>query len=867
VSRRAFFLFLVCLLLVPAASAPIAQVQSAEPDPIRRVLSPIAGRYIVSLRGNDDPESVGVESALVHRGRLRHAYRRALRGFAIELPERAARALARDPRVAYVQEDGVTTGAALSEQLDPQPWGLDRIDERARRLDGRYRYAATGAGVSVYVIDTGIRTTHQSFQGRAFGAYSAIADGVGPGVDCVGHGTHVAATVGGDDVGVAKSVTIYSVRALDCNGAGSWSGYIDAIDWVVTNHRKPAVINASIGGGYASAAADAIERAVDAGITFVGSAGNGNRDACLYLPGGAMGAIAVGNSTVDDQRAPDSNYGPCVDVFAPGANIYSASNGSDSAYATLWGTSMSAPHVTGAAALYLERHPAAAPAEVRAAIVGGATKGVLTNLVETPNLLLFSAYLGDAVGPTLTITAPAAGLVVRGTVTVRATAADDAELADVRFSVAGTMLGIDSSAPFEMAWDTTRFTNATQMITVEAQDRAGNRTRRTVSVTVANADGPQDWTSDSIGASATGHAGYQGSSFIVEGAGTDVWGAADDFYFAHRRLTGDGDIVARVASLERPAGAPFAMAGLMFRESLAADSRHASLLISTDGKLKFRRRATQGGATTSDGPSAGTTYAPRWLKLSRRGDVFSAYLSADGLAWTMVHAPATMAMPATVDIGLVTLRNGGAGLARATFEDIGFGRAPAPWAIAEVGAVGTPGLTTASGDAFDLQAAGTDLWSTEDAFHLAYQRWTGDGEIIARLEGLTAPAESAFALAALTMRESLDADARHMSLALTTQGKAKFRRRTTTGGSTASDGPSAGSLTLPRWMRLTRRGQEFTAYVSTDGIQWQPVHTPQSVAMPPTICIGLLGLRNGGSGTADVRFRRVAIRALPKTGT
>jgi regulation of enolase protein 1 (concanavalin A-like superfamily) len=867
VSRRALLLWLVSLLLVPAASAPLAQTQFAGRDPIRRVQSPIAGRYIVSLRGADDPESIGAETALIHRGRLRRAYRRALRGFAIELTEKAARALARDPRVAYVQEDGITRAAALSEQIDPQPWGIDRIDQRVRQLDNRYRYAATGAGVNVYVIDTGIRTTHQSFQGRALGAYSAVNDGVGPEADCYGHGTHVAGIVGGDDVGVAKGVTIYSVKALECGGFGTWAGYVEAIDWVVTHHRKPAVINASIGGGLASAAVDAIERAVAAGITFVGSAGNNNIDGCWSVPGAATGAITVGNATADDQRASDSNYGPCVDLFAPGASIYSAGNATDSAYTTMWGTSMAAPHVAGAAALYLERRPAATPAEVRAAILGGATQGALTNLVDTPNLLLFSPHLGDPVAPALSITTPASGAVISGTVAVRATAADDVEVADVRFLVAGTTLRIDSSAPFEAAWDTTRFANATQTVTVEARDRAGNRTRRTVSVTVANASDTQEWSTGTIGASASGRASYLGSSYIVEGAGTDVWGTSDDFYFAHRRLTGDGDLVVRVASIERPAGAQFAMAGLMFRESLSADSRQASLLISTEGKLKFRRRTTPGAATLSNGPTAGTTFAPRWLKLTRRGDVFTAYLSADGLAWTMVHAPATIVMPAAVDIGLVALRSGGSGLARATFESIGFGRVPAAWGIADVGAVGTPGVTTTSGDVFDLQGGGADLWATEDAFHLAYQRWTGDVEITARLEELTGPPGSTFALAALTMRESLDADARHASLALTTQGKAKFRRRTSPGGSTASDGPSAGSLTIPRWVRLARRGQEFTASISADGTQWQTVHTTQSVVMPPTVYIGVLGLRDGGSGTADVRFRSVVIKALPKTGT
>jgi hypothetical protein len=854
---------IVCLVLLGGAPSPQAQT-SAQSDPIRRVRSPIAGRYIVSLRGNDDPARVGLESAKLYRGRLRRAYRRALQGFSIDLTETAARALARDPRIAYVQEDGITTADAVSEQVALKTWGLDRIDQRARPLDDRYRHSSNGTGVNVYVIDSGIRTTHVSFQGRAFAAHNALGDGTPSDVDCNGHGTHVAGIVGSDDVGVAKGVLLYSVKALGCDNLGTWSAYIEAIDWVVANHRKPAVINASIGGGFVPAAADAIKAAVDAGVTFVGSAGNENSDACGRIPGGAPEAITVGNSTADDERASDSNHGPCVAVFAPGGLITSAYNTGDTDYATMWGTSMAAPHVAGAAALYLERHPAATPSEVRSAILAGATPGVLTNHVPgSPNLLLFSPYLGDVVDPTLAIASPAPGSVVKGIVTVRASAADDVELAAVRFSVAGTSLGTHSAPPFAVSWNTTQFTNATHTLTVEAVDRAGNVTRRTITVTVSNDGEQQGWSTGAIGQYGSGQASYNSSSLVLEGTGTDVWGTADDFYFARHRLTGDGDIVARISSLDRPAGAQFAMAGLMFRESADSGSRHASVVITTEGKLKFRRRTTGNGPTFSDGPSAGTTWAPKWLKLSRRGNVFSAYVSDDGDAWSSVHSSATIAMPAALDVGVLALHTGGSGFARATFENVGVGRVPDGWGIADVGPVGGPGRTITTGDVFALDAAGTDLWSTRDAFHLAYRRWTGDGEVIAMVESIGKPSDSSFALAAITMRESLRDDARHASLALTTDGKAKFRRRTAVGGNTSSDGPSAGSIVIPRWVRLTRLGQEITAYTSPDGVQWQRVHTTQAVAMPPSIYIGMLGLRNGGSGSARVRFSRVTIRSFP----
>ena len=218
-----------------------------------------------------------------------------------------------------------------------------------------------------------------------------------------------------------------------------------------------------------------------------------------------------------------------------------------------------------------------------------------------------------------------------------------------------------------------------------------------------------------------------------------------------------------------------------------------------------------------------------------------------------------------MEVGVLAFRNGGSGVARATFDRLGVGRAPDGWRIAEVGAVGGVGSTTASGGAFALEATGTDLWSTADAFHFAYTPWTGDGELTALVDGLTAPTGASFALAAITMRESLDAASPHASLAITNNGKAKFRRRTSAGGATASDGPSAGAVTLPRWLRLTRRGQEITASMSTDGVQWQRVHTTQIVTMPSSIYVGVLGLRNGGAGMATIHFSQVETKPAATT--
>ncbi|WP_434442771.1 S8 family serine peptidase [Lentzea sp. E54] len=441
--------------------------------------------YIVSLKAGAASRAAAPELASRYGGQVGKVWQHALNGFSVTMTAKQAARLAADPKVAFVEQDAEVS--LLDVQQNPPSWGLDRVDQRDLPLSNSYQYNTTASNVTTYIVDTGVRTTHQTFGGRA--TWGTNTSGDGNNSDCNGHGTHVAGTVAGAEYGIAKAAKVVAVKVLNCQGSGTIQGVVDGVNWVTANAVKPAVANMSLGGGAAAALDTAVRNSVASGVTYALASGNSNTDACSSSPARVAEAITVNASTNTDARASFSNYGTCTDIFAPGQNIVSAWHTSDTATNNISGTSMASPHVAGGAALWLATHPTDSPAAVWAGLNAASTPNKISNPGSgSPNKLLYTLF-GDVQPGDPSVTNPGTQTSTVGTPASLQLSASGGT-APYTWSVSGLPAGLSASASGAISGTPT--TAGTSTVTARVTDSAGKTGSATFSWVVNAVGGSCD---------------------------------------------------------------------------------------------------------------------------------------------------------------------------------------------------------------------------------------------------------------------------------------------------------------------------------------------------------------------------------------